>query len=137
MNGPARIALVDDDEIFRFITERLLRRAGSTAEIMTFHHGQAFLDHMVLHADDPDRLPDVVMLDLFMPVLDGWGVLDRFQSIRPLLAKKPTLYVVSSSIDPADLKRAGSFPEVRSYITKPLSDPVCGAIASGMDPIVG
>lgn len=136
MTGPACIALVDDDEIFRFITERLLRRAGSRAEILTFHHGQAFLDHMIQHSNNADQLPDVVMLDLFMPVLDGWGVLDRFQSLRPLLAKQPTLYVVSSSIDPADLKRADAFPEVRSYITKPLTEPVCGAIANGLVPNV-
>jgi CheY-like chemotaxis protein len=136
MTGPQRIALVDDDDIFRFITERLLRRAGFEAEILQFPHGQAFLDHLLMHTSDPEQLPDVVMLDLFMPVLDGWGVLDRYQSLRPRLAQQPTLYVVSSSIDPSDIKRVSGFPEVRSYLTKPLSDTVCKAIALGAEPIV-
>ena len=54
-----------------------------------------------------------------MPVLDGWQFLDEF-SLVPF-AKEILIFIVSSSIDPSDLKMAQNYPTVKNYIIKPLS----------------
>ena len=65
-----------------------------------------------------DELPDVIFLDINMPVLDGWQFLDQFSSMG--LLREFRLYVVSSSIDPADKYKASSYPVVSGYLTKPI-----------------
>ena len=71
-------------------------------------------------ATDEDKLPDIIFLDLNMPVMDGWEFLNEFIKIKNSLHKKITLYVVSSSIDPRDLERAKSFNLVTDYLIKPI-----------------
>ena len=65
-------------------------------------------------------LPDIIFLDLNMPVMDGWEFLNEFLKIKNNLNKKITLYVVSSSIDPRDLERVKSFNMVTDYLIKPI-----------------
>jgi CheY-like chemotaxis protein len=67
-----------------------------------------------------DKLPEIIFLDLNMPVMDGWEFLGEFVKIKNNFDKKISLYVVSSSIDPRDLERAKSFNLVTDYLIKPI-----------------
>ena len=73
------------------------------------------------HATDPNKLPDIIFLDIYMPITDGWMFLDEFRKSKAEFAKKMRIYMVSSSIDPRDLNRARSSPEVEDYVEKPIS----------------
>jgi CheY-like chemotaxis protein len=66
----------------------------------------------------PDSLPDLILLDLNMPIMDGWQFLEEFSRSQP--AKKIALYVVSSSIDPVEHRRAASYHVVSNFFIKPL-----------------
>ena len=65
-------------------------------------------------------MPDLIFLDLNMPVMDGWGFLAEYEDICNTLAKKNKLYIVSSSISPHEMERAGNISSVSEFIIKPL-----------------
>ncbi len=121
MNAVKNIWLIDDDDIFVFLTSRLLERMADKKEITIFKNGQQAIDHFRQSLADNATLPDIIFLDLMMPVLDGWGFLEEYIPLCLQFTKEITLYVLSSSVSPQDLMRAKAIKEVKNYIIKPLS----------------
>lgn len=113
--------LVDDDDTYQFIVERTLASLDFVKSIKIFSNGKLAIDFLEAAIDDPDQVPDIILLDLTMPVMDGWQFLENYLLLKPRIGKKITIYVVSSSIDPTDMERAKAISEVTDYIVKPLS----------------
>lgn len=70
---------------------------------------------------DDEKIPDILFLDINMPVMDGWHFLQEFAEIKPHLAKAVTIYMVSSSILNQDIEKAKSISDVTGYIVKPIN----------------
>ncbi|MBB2150897.1 response regulator [Pedobacter gandavensis] len=113
--------LIDDDTIFVFLTRKTLQVANLSTDLTVFDDGKKALLDLELSADQPDLLPDVIFLDLNMPVLDGWGFLEEYSLLESKMSKKIEIYIVSSSISPSELERSQSIPVVTDFLTKPLS----------------
>ena len=113
--------LIDDDTIFVFLTRKTLQVANLSTDLTVFEDGKKALLDLELSANQPDLLPDVIFLDLNMPVLDGWGFLEEYLLLEPKMSKKIEIYIVSSSISPSELERSQSIPVVTDFLTKPLS----------------
>lgn len=111
--------LIDDDRLSIKLMSMLISKNDFCEEIVSFHNPQIALDELKKNATNPSKLPDVILLDLNMPVLDGWQFLDEFNLVP--FAKEILIFIVSSSIDPSDLKMAKNYPTVKNYIIKPLS----------------
>lgn len=111
--------IIDDDKLSIKLMSMLITKNNFCEEITAFHNPQTALDELKNNANDASKLPDVILLDLNMPVLDGWQFLDEFNLIS--FAKKILVFIVSSSIDPSDLEMAKNYPNVKNYIVKPLS----------------
>jgi CheY-like chemotaxis protein len=86
---------------------------------MVFSDGEEALDFMLdnLHKE----LPDVIFLDIDMPIMDGFEFMEEYVKIKPKLGKKITIYMVSSSVDPVDIDRAKKISEITDYIVKPIT----------------
>lgn len=121
MNNRICVALVDDDRIYQFTTERLLQRLGIDIDFLWFKDGEEALVYIKTHKLDADALPDILIVDINMPFMDGWQFLDAFKELKPLFAKPIDIYMVSSSIDDRDMHRARSIAEVRDYVEKPIT----------------
>ena len=121
MNKIQIACVVDDDEIYTFTVKLIIARSQIAEKTIFFHNGQAALDFLVDNLHKNDQLPDLILLDLNMPVLDGWQFLDQFRKLVPVLNKKITVYIVSSSIDEEDYKRAKAIELVTDFIVKPLT----------------
>lgn len=113
--------VIDDDAVYNFTVKRAFDTAHFTKRLLMFPNGQMALDYFETHAEETEKLPDLVLLDLNMPVLDGWQFLERFIALKPRLGKKIIIYIISSSIMEADMTRAKSFSEVSDYIVKPIT----------------
>src|SRR5690606_14962211 len=121
MKSIKSLFLVDDDEIFAFLTKRTIEETQLVEQIKIFSNGQDAIDFLEKAAGDKELLPEVILLDINMPILDGWGFLEEFILLKPSIGKKITIYVVSTSISPYDLERAKNIAEVSDFIIKPIT----------------
>lgn len=121
MNKVNNLWVVDDDEIYRFAIKIIINRAGISEQTFYFNNGQVAIDAFVEHLHTPDQLPDLILLDLNMPVLDGWQFLDEVSKLLHNVPKKVNIFLVSSSNDDEDVARAKSFDIVQDLIVKPLT----------------
>lgn len=113
--------IIDDDPIFVFGAKRLMELANFSESFLVFNNGMDAIEHMktLINNDNGNDMPEIMLLDLNMPIMDGWQFLEEFIQIKP---KKPlTIYIVSSSIDPIDLERAKRYQEITDYVIKPIN----------------
>lgn len=121
MNKIKIACVVDDDEIYTFTVKRIIARSEIAEKTIFFHNGQAAVDFFVANAHNTAELPDLILLDINMPVLDGWQFLAEYVKLVPKLGKKITVFIVSSSIDEEDYARARAIEVVSDFIVKPLT----------------
>jgi len=112
------ILLIDDNSTSVFLTEMMLKREGFSDSIRSFLAAEEAL----LYLKDlmPARAPDVIFLDLNMPVMDGWEFLEALKPHEEELAARCRIYVLTSSLAPSDATRAKEYPLVSGLIHKPV-----------------
>ncbi len=119
MNKIDIACIIDDDPIFIFGAKRVMELASFCNSILIYHNGKEALDMLTMRIASGTNLPEVIFLDLNMPIMDGWQFLDKFIQIPT--TKKIIIYIISSSIDPADFEKAKKYDEVSNYIVKPIT----------------
>ena len=116
-----QLALVDDDDVFVFLTTRMLEKYKLVDLIKIFENGYDALAFIKENLGNIEALPDIILLDLSMPIMDGWQFLDEFVKINLKIGKKITIYICSSSISPNDIARAKAISAVSDFIIKPMT----------------
>lgn len=113
--------LIDDDPIYLFATRRLIEMMNFCEDLIIFSDGEEALNGLTPRFESEDQeVPDVILLDIDMPVMDGWTFLDK---IRTYLVKysDTNVFMVTSSIDPVDRHKAMEYDIVDDYKVKPIS----------------
>lgn len=111
--------IIDDDKLTIKLMNMLLSRNSFSDEIIPFCNAQIALDTLQQNANNVSCLPDVILLDLNMPFIDGWQFLDAFMLLP--LKKEIAIFIVTSSIDSSDIEMAKKYRMVKDYIIKPLN----------------
>ena len=120
MNKEFIIAIVDDDEIAQFTLGKMIEKKEIAKQILSFSDGESAFDFVKLNMAQPALLPDAILLDLNMPVMDGWQFLDEFMKMKADLPKPILIYIVTSSVDEVDISRAKALDEISGYLIKPI-----------------
>lgn len=121
MTALKQLTLVDDDDVFVFLTTRLLDKYKLVDLIKIFDNGYDALVFIKENLGNIEALPDIILLDLSMPIMDGWQFLDEYVKINSKIGKKITIFICSSSISPDDVSRAKSINAVSDFIIKPMT----------------
>ena len=116
------VAIIDDDRVFQQVTRIKLARRQLARRVLMFSDGDQAMQFFAENAADPEQLPDIILLDLNMPIMDGWDFLEAFAHIKPKLGKKVTIFVATSSVNPEDHRRAKTISEISDFIVKPIPD---------------
>ena len=111
--------LIEDDLTATFLTKRLFHHEAVPGELTTFDSPVAALAFIraQVTAHTP---PDVILLDLNMPVLNGWDVLAHLEPLQEHLLGHCLVYILTSSLATSDMARAQAYPLVAGFIHKPL-----------------
>lgn len=130
MEAVKLVSIIDDDPIYSFVTKRMIVSNNFSKNVVVYSDGQEALFGLADRATNQLELPDVIFLDLNMPVMDGWEFLEEFSQLN--IQKHIVIYIASSSIDLNDLKRAKSFKNVSNYIIKPITSDKLNELISGL-----
>ncbi len=116
-----KIFIIDDYSINLRVAELIVRRNSQFDQITTYEQAESALDDMIDHCNDVNYLPDLIFLDLHMPVMDGWEFIEKFEEIYSLLKKNVTIIILSSSTDNRDIQRSKQYSTVKGFYSKPLT----------------
>ncbi len=110
-----KLLLVDDDSAFNFLNRIILNSSGIDCEIEECLDGRSALEH----ASNPDKCPDVILLDINMPIMDGFEFLDEFDRLHQC-SEHTKVFILTSSNQEEDRQKALSYSCVKGYFDKPL-----------------
>jgi len=116
------IFIVDDDELLCFILKKQIGKFDNFHIWNTAANGRTALETLKAANDENAALPDLILLDINMPVMDGWEFLDAFSKLAPQLPSVPKICILSSSINRDDREKSNTYKEVSKFFTKPLLD---------------
>jgi CheY-like chemotaxis protein len=122
MNQKLKIFVVDNDRIYLTVTQKLLSKISTSFSVSIFYDGiEAFEAIETLIESKPIELPDLILLDLDMPIMDGWDFLESYNKIGVNNYKSIPIYIVTSSIALEDINKSNNYQDVLGYLVKPLN----------------
>jgi CheY-like chemotaxis protein len=112
--------IIDDDTINQFVFTKIIAAQKFTKEIVSFLNAELAITFLEDNIATPENLPDVIFVDINMPMMDGWDFLEEYKKLG--VNKKTLIYLLSSSINPYDIEKAQKIPLVSGYIIKPIKN---------------
>jgi CheY-like chemotaxis protein len=123
-----KVVLIDDNPIDHYIMRTMLYNNEACEQATYTFDGSMIIEFMEENISNPNRLPDVIFLDLTMPDFSGWEFLEKFEKLKGSLNKHVELYVMTSSVRESDKERSTRYGCVNSFISKPLSKQALNSI---------
>ncbi len=120
------VMLIDDNEIDNLINQRIIESAGICKYIFTHTGGKSAIEFLknaekIAEAGNNTVMPDVIFLDIDMPLMDGFQFLDEFENLTERTKNFCKIVMLTSSINSRDVKKSKKYDNVKEYINKPLT----------------
>ena len=115
--------LIDDSEIDNFINLKMLEGCNFAERIYIHTNGKSAIEVLknVERMGEISLFPDIIFLDLNMPIMDGYQFADEFEKISPTIRNKTKIIILTTSLNPSDMERANKYKQIVKYINKPLT----------------
>jgi CheY-like chemotaxis protein len=115
--------LIDDSEIDNFINLKMLEGCNFAERIYIHTNGKSAIEVLknIERMGEVSLFPDIIFLDLNMPIMDGYQFADEFEKISPTIRNKTKIIILTTSLNPSDMERANKYKQIVKYINKPLT----------------
>lgn len=111
--------IIDDDPIHVFGAKRAMSIVNMCNSVLVFNNGKDAFDQISAIFKSGKNLPELILLDINMPVWDGWDFLDEF--VKLPVSQDVTIFIMTSSVDPSDREKAKEYKQVNHFIIKPIT----------------
>lgn len=116
------ICIIDDDPIYQFLMKKIINSSTIETSLFSFCNGFDAIENFKIQLENNLRLPDIILLDIEMPVMNGWDFMREMESLlKNKKIGKTKIYVVSSSISYEDIQTSNLFENVAGYYSKPIT----------------
>jgi len=115
------ILLVDDDEATNFIHQMVIKQMGCTENIVVRENGVEALEYLTASIDGNYPQPDLILLDINMPRMDGWEFLEEYKKLDDDQLAKTVIVMLTTSLNPDDKDKANIIPVITGFMSKPLT----------------
>jgi len=122
-----KVMIIDDDDCCRFLTDKMIKKFDFSDEVVNCSTAMDGLNYL---SANPFDFPEIIFLDINMPVVDGFGFLDRFEKLNNVSKGHCAIIMLSSSVNKAEIERAHADKRVRLFLSKPLTLPDLKAISN-------
>ncbi len=116
-----KVVMIDDSVMCHRMLQLMVQKYQDTATVTYSLDAKNIIDFLESHQQDTDHLPDVILLDLCMPGFNGYDFLVSYNKLCHQINKHIDIYIVSSSVDPDDVKLHHIYPFIKQYLIKPLT----------------
>ncbi|MDH5474160.1 MAG: response regulator [Cyclobacteriaceae bacterium] len=116
------VMLVDDNDTDNFISKRIIEITKFANEVEVKNSGKKALDYLRENENNEEKLPNLIFLDINMPIVDGFVFLYEFEKFNDLIKNKCKVIILSSSDNKRDIDKIVNNDHVIRFITKPLTE---------------
>lgn len=115
-----KLFVIDDDKIYHFLLKNLFKQNGIEVATSFFHNGQEAIE-AIKNDKDGKMIPDLILLDVNMPIMNGWQFIEEYNKLFNSLPRTSLIYMISSSNDEVDINKAKGYSKiVKDYLLKPI-----------------
>lgn len=122
VNAIGKVMLVDDNDTDNFISRRIIEITKFADEVIVKNSGKGALDYLEENKDNADNLPEIIFLDINMPIVDGFVFLYEYEKFGNVVKDKCRVIILSSSDNKRDIDKIVNNDYVIKFVTKPLTE---------------
>lgn len=122
MNNIGTVMLVDDNDTDNFISKRIIEITKFSSNVIVKNSGKSALDYLVENKESPEAIPDIIFLDINMPIVDGFVFLYEYEKFSNSVKDKCRVIILSSSDNKRDIDKIINNDFVIKFVTKPLTE---------------
>jgi CheY-like chemotaxis protein len=115
------LAVIDDDEMYVLALKKLIEKVQLTDSTVYFENGKVALNYFDQWIHQVNLLPELILLDLNMPVTNGWQFIREFRKLKIKIDKKITIYMISNTINSDEIQKAREIEEITDFVCKPVT----------------
>lgn len=119
-NSKPQVLLIDDDQVYLFAATKTIEATGLAGNVEVCTNGLDALEYLKNIIKSSGKLPDVIFIDINMPVMDGWEFLEEYKTLRQSIETPIKIYILSSSVDKNDIMKSKEYNSVIDYVIKPV-----------------
>lgn len=112
------LMIIDDDPILVFLIKKIFEQDSDAYTFIDAENGLKAINYL---ENPTNTLPDLILLDINMPVMNGWQFLERFERYQKTNRLEIPIMIISSSINPSDIEKSKQYKSVLNFLSKPFT----------------
>lgn len=117
-----KVMIVDDNEMDLYVGKRVMIKYSFAEEVLTVDSAKGALAYLIEKKDNPEQIPDLILLDINMPEMNGFEFLEAYNSLPESIRRNCIIMMLTTSLHFEDKQKASDNPYIRSYMNKPLDE---------------